>query len=183
MSNLDQQNEPVKTENADATSTTQEAPVKDKVEELTDLLQRTQANFENYRKQVTQRITDAEQMALKKFLIELLPVLDTFHLALKNPTQKVEDVREGMELLYAQLLSALEKSGVVALDSLGAKFDPLYHQPLMKVPCDEPVDTIVEEFQKGYLLHGKVLRAARVKVSDGPGKSHPEKDLSKTKSK
>ncbi len=188
MSTSDQQNTKKDgksaADNAPDQTKNQSAAPAHSVEELTDMLQRNQANFENYRKQVQQRITDAEQMALRKFLTELLPVLDTFHLALKNPTQNVEDVREGMELLYAQLLSALEKNGVTPLETVGKKFDPLLHQPLMKVASEKPIDTVIEEFQRGYTLHGKVLRAARVKVSGGANAktvedSHSKKDENK----
>ncbi len=139
---------------------------KPSTEELRDLLQRTQANFENYRKQTEKRIADFQQFATKDILMDLLPILDNFNLALKN-TSNHEQFKEGIELIYAELNKLLEKNDVEPLTTKNQTFDPYFHEALMKTPSDKPENTIIEEFQKGYTLHGKVLRTARVKVSAG----------------
>ena len=70
-----------------------------------------------------------------------------------------------MELIHTQLMKVLEENNVVQMETTGKKFDPYYHEALMKVSADKEQNTIMEEFQKGYLMHGKVLRHAKVKVS------------------
>ncbi len=137
------------------------------VEELTDLLKRTQANFDNYRKQMQAYNEEAKKMASRDIIIQLLPIIDNFGLALKNvnPDQGNKDFIHGMELIHTQLMKVLEENNVVQMETTGKKFDPYYHEALMKVSADKEQNTIMEEFQKGYLMHGKVLRHAKVKVS------------------
>ena len=72
-----------------------------------------------------------------------------------------------MELIYAQLLTLLEEEGAQSFKSAGEKFDPYYHEALLKVDSELPENTILEEFQKGFMIHGKVLRHAKVKMSNG----------------
>ena len=143
------------------------------VEELTDLLQRTHANFENYRKQMQLQIEDIKKMSARDIILQILPVLDNFELALKNMPDEVgngkkKDFVQGMELIYAQLLELTQNNNVVAIETKDKDFDPYYHEALMKVPSEVPENKIMEEFQKGYMLHGKVLRHAKVKISAGP---------------
>lgn len=137
------------------------------IEELTDLLKRTQANFENYRKQMQTHIEEIKKMASRDIVVQLLPVIDNFELALKNVSVKNELAEEfigGMRLIGTQLMKVLEENGVIPMETIGKKFDPYYHEALMKVSTDKDQDTIREEFQKGYLMQGKVLRHAKVKV-------------------
>ena len=147
------------------------------VEELTDLLQRTHANFENYRKQVQLQIEDIKKIAARDIILQILPVLDNFELAIKNAQpdngEKGKNLEfiQGMELIYAQLLQILQNNNITAIETKSKDFDPYYHEALMKVPSDLPANKIMEEFQKGYLLHGKVLRHAKVKISAGPNHS------------
>gem|GEM_PF-1315256 len=143
------------------------------VEELTDLVKRTQANFENYRKQMQVQIEEIKKMAARDVINQLLPIVDNFDLALKtvNP-EKVDKVDkefiQGIELIHSQLLQLLQRNNVLAIETIGKKFDPYYHEALMKAPSELPADTIIEEFQKGFMMHGKVLRHAKVKISSGP---------------
>ncbi len=134
-------------------------------EELTNLLKRTQANFENYRKQTEKRIDEIRDLAGKKILADLLPILDNFNLALKNKEANQEFV-QGMELIHNQFNNLLNEKGVEIIKTKG-KFDPYFHEALMKVESELPESTIIEEFQRGYILNGKVLRHARVKISAG----------------
>ena len=136
------------------------------LQELKELLQRTQANFENYRKQMEKRFEEIQQFAAKSIIMELLPILDNFELALKH-AQNHADFSKGMELIYSQLLTLLEDNGVKAFSSAGQRYDPYVHEALLKVDSDLPENTVVEEFQKGYTLHTKVIRHARVKISSG----------------
>lgn len=144
------------------------------VEELTDLLKRTQANFENYRKQMQGYIEDIKKMAAKDLIMQLLPVIDNFELALKtinkaiNQDHLANDFVPGMELIYSQLIKILYDNQVIQMETKGKDFDPHNHEALMKVNSDLAKNKIIEEFQKGFLMHGKVLRHAKVKVSAGP---------------
>ena len=139
-------------------------PALTKEEELTELLKRTQANFENYRKQVEKRIEDYQQFATKDLLLQLLPLLDNFELALKTSAQNVDDLKKGIEMIYAQLFQMLESQGLELIPCCG-KFDPYLHEALMKEESDKPEGTILEELQKGFTLNGKVIRHAKVKIS------------------
>jgi molecular chaperone GrpE len=138
----------------------------DPLTEMKDLLQRTQASFENYKKQMEKRMKEMQQMAARDAVVQLLPVLDNFALALQADTQGKE-YSDGVELIYAQLNGILDNLGVEVINTSEKQFDPYYHEALMKVPSEKPENTIVEEFQKGFLLHGQVIRHAKVKVSAG----------------
>ena len=142
------------------------ADKEEKVNEMTDLLQLTQANFENYRKQTERRLDETQQIMMKNTLLKLLPLVDIFELSLKH-TSSAEEFKQGMELIYAQLLTLLEEAGAQPFKSPGEKFDPYYHEALLKVDSDLPENVILEEFQKGFMIHGKVLRHAKVKISTG----------------
>ncbi len=142
------------------------AEKKSKKEEIDykELAQRTQANFENYRKQVEKRITEMREFATKNIIMELLPILDNFELALKN---QGEGFKEGIELIYAELSKILDNNDVQAIETENKQFDPYQHEALIKEVSDKPENTILDELQKGYTLHDKVIRAARVKISAG----------------
>ena len=133
--------------------------------ELTETLQRVQADFENYKKQVEKRAPEMEKMATKKVISELLPILDSFELALKNKDCK--EFADGIELVYSQFFSALEKQGLKTINTQGEKFDPFKHEALLKEESKEPEDTIIDELQKGYTLNDEVIRFTKVKLSKG----------------
>ena len=144
----------------------------DPVQEMRELLQRTQANFENYRKQTEKRIEDIREMASRNIILEILPVMDNFTLALKSADTNTNprDFLAGVELIYSQLFDVLKNSGIETINTENQTFDPFYHEALMKVESDLPENTIVEELQKGFMLNDKVIRHARVKVSAGKSK-------------
>ncbi|MBS3139535.1 nucleotide exchange factor GrpE [Candidatus Woesearchaeota archaeon] len=135
--------------------------------ELKELLQRTQANFENYRKQAEKRIMEIKEMASRNIILQLLPVLDHFELAFKNNDHLGKAFQEGIELIYVQLNTLLENHEVKAIECLDQKFDPYLHEALLKVESEQPEGMILEEFQKGFTLHGEVIRHAKVKISSG----------------
>ena len=143
---------------------------KDQLQEMTELLQRTQANFENYRKQMEKRVEEIKQLAAKDIVLQLLPVLDNFELAFRNQNHNPQEFIKGIELIYVQLKELLEHQGVKAIPALG-KFNPYYHEALLKVESELPENTILEEFQRGFTLQGQVIRPVRVKISSGPTKN------------
>jgi len=145
--------------------------------DMKNLLQRTQANFENYRKQTEKRVEEIRLMAAKDIIVQILPVLDNFELALKSNNDHTsectnETFTEGVELIYSQFFSVLENNGVSVMDK--TKFDPFYHEALMKIDSKLPENTIVEELQKGFILNDKVIRHAKVKISSGICKEDKE---------
>ena len=151
-------------------------PVQENVEkqqdplmEMTDLLKRTQANFENYRKQTEKRVEDIRLMASRNIISQLLPVIDNFELAIKSGSNNVQnnELVKGIELIYSQFFTILEDNGVKAIESEGKKFDPYLHEALIKVESMLPENVVVEELQKGFTLNNVVIRHAKVKLSSG----------------
>jgi molecular chaperone GrpE len=141
----------------------------DPLVEMKDLLQRTQANFENFRKQTEKRIDDIRVMASRDMVTKILPVVDTFSLALKsvNKEEGNVDFINGVEMIYAQMNALLKDAGVEEINVENESFKPTHHEALMKVESDLPEGTIMEEFQKGFMIGDKVIRHARVKISAG----------------
>ncbi len=138
-------------------------PKDKKIAELTDSLQRLQAEFENYKKFVERSSHDLRKYAAADLIEQLLPILDSFELALKQTKDK-EKLCKGIELIYSQFHSLLEKQGLKKIDAKG-KLDPHLHEVLLKEESDKEEDTIIEELQKGYMLGDKVIRHTKVKVS------------------
>jgi molecular chaperone GrpE len=136
------------------------------IEELTDTLQRLQAEFENYKKRVDKERQAFAKYAQEDLIIKLLPMMDSFEIALKNTTDKDKFVK-GIEMIYAQFYQILENAGLMPINTTGCKFDCHRHEVLMKIPSDKEEDTIIDELQKGYMLNGKIIRYSKVKVSQG----------------
>ena len=133
--------------------------------EMRELLQRKQAELENYRKQVEKRFIEVREFSTKDVILQLLPILDNFELALKSNQDHTSETIKGVELIYSQFFSVLENNGISVIKK--KEFDPYYHEALMKVDSDQPENTIVEELQKGFILNDKVIRHTKVKISSG----------------
>src|SRR3954447_2804544 len=133
--------------------------------ELQDLLQRRQAEFENYRRRVERERSDLFEFAAMDAVKALLPVLDDFERALKVETADKEYAR-GMELIYGRLYESLRKLGLEPISAEVSLFDPHIHHAVEMVDTkDHPDQTILEEYQKGYYFKGRLLRPAMVKVA------------------
>jgi molecular chaperone GrpE len=133
-------------------------------DEMRALAQQLQADFENYKKQMLRRQTEHLERANEGLVEQLLPVLDSFELALGAVATADEQVRKGVELVYAELVSVLEKAGLERIDALDQAFDPNEHEAVMQDDGDgEPV--VSDVMRTGYRLKGRVLRPAMVKVS------------------
>ena len=132
--------------------------------ELLDLLKRVQADFENYKKRVEKENHEVRKYAAKNILVKFLPTLDHFELALKHKESKEEFVK-GVELIYAQLVDLLKREGIQHIEAEGKPFDPHMHEALMAEASEKPDGEVLEEFQKGYTLNGRVIRPSRVKVA------------------
>ncbi len=134
-------------------------------DELRTLAQRVQADFENYRKRMLREQTDAISRANEGLLEQLLPVLDTFELALNQLDEADEKVRKGVELVFAELVNVLERAGVERIDATGVPFDPNVHEAVMHDGGDDGDPVVTETVRTGYRLKGRLLRPAMVKVA------------------
>ncbi|MBM7541684.1 nucleotide exchange factor GrpE [Amphibacillus cookii] len=150
------------------TSTEELEQIRQEKDELYNKLIRLQAEYDNFRKR-TQREKAADLKYKSQSLVtELLPIVDNFERALDNKPedQSVQAYFEGMEMIYRQLSTALEKEGVEIIETVGETFDPNIHQAVMQVEDDQyDSNIVVEELQKGYRLKDRVIRPAMVKVN------------------
>ncbi len=140
-----------------------EGELKKKLVDYTDMLQRLQADFENFKKRTEKEKSEANKYASAPVIIKLLPVMDSFEMALKNKSSDPEKFAKGMELVYAQLYSVLKGEGLAKIDAVGQKFDPYVHEVLMQEQSEKD-GIILEEFQKGYKFKDKILRHSKVKI-------------------
>jgi len=139
------------------------------VADLKDAWLRARAETENVRRMGQSDVARAHKYAVERFASELLAVRDALEQTLSAGTATPEQLREGVELTLKSLAAAFDKSSIVPLDPAGEKFDPNRHQAMAMIPSSKPAQTVVQVFQKGYLLHDRVLRPALVAVSSGPG--------------
>ena len=133
-------------------------------------LQRTQAEFDNYRKRMLRDQTAHLERATGSLIEQLLPVLDSFELALNSagPVSSdsgAERLRKGVELVYGEFLGALEKAGLQRIEALGKPFDPEEHEAVMHVEDDSGGAGVRDVVRSGYRFKGRVLRPAMVKVA------------------
>jgi molecular chaperone GrpE len=133
---------------------------------LFDRLARLQAEFDNYRKRAAKEKDEFRDFAVSDAARTLLPVMDSFNLALKNAVAKPEDLRKGVELIYKQLQDVLQKLNVERVPAQGEPFDPRMHEAIEMVETnDAPDHHVLEELQPGYRLKGRLLRPAMVRVA------------------
>lgn len=133
---------------------------------LLDRLARLQAEFDNFRKRGAKENADYRDYAVADAARGLLPVVDSFELALKNAEVKPEDLRKGMELIRKQLEDALQKMNVQRVPAQGKPFDPRVHEAIEMVESSEvPDHHVLEELQPGYKIKERLLRPAMVRVA------------------
>ncbi len=142
--------------------------------------QRSKADFVNARKREEESRAELVKFANEDLIFELLPALDSFTMAFANKEawEKADkNWRQGVEYIYAQLMSALERSGLKSFDPKGEKLDPFKHTAISTVPVADQAQehTVVEVVQKGYTLRDKVIRPAQVKVGEYSAPSSDKK--------
>ncbi|MEQ1485201.1 nucleotide exchange factor GrpE [Methyloglobulus sp.] len=156
------------------------AAAEQKAQENWDKAVRTMAEMENLKKRTQKDLEDAHKYALNSFAKELLPVLDSLELGLQAATGESEEVKkfcEGSELTIKQFETVFAKFNVMTLDPMGQPFNAEQHQAvLMQETEGATPNTVVNVFQKGYTLNGRLLRPAMVVVAKAPEK--PAKKLS-----
>jgi len=141
-------------------------------EERLTRLQYLQADFDNYRKSLEREREQVVQLAAESLVRDLLPVLDDLEKAL--PSLSDEKNREGFRLILRKLNRILEGHGLHGIESQGKRFDPNLHEAIAKGESPAEDGTILEEYQKGYLLRSKVIRPSRVKIAEHTGACEEE---------
>lgn len=139
----------------------------EKIEELNDRLIRSMAEFDNFRKRTEKEKAQMFEIGAKDIVEKILPVIDNFErgLATVPEAEKESAFVQGIELVYKQLLKALEDAGVKPIEAVGKEFDPNFHNAVMHAEDENLGENIVaEEFQKGYMYRDSVVRHSMVKV-------------------
>jgi molecular chaperone GrpE len=142
------------------------ATLQAKSSELADQYLRAKAEADNARRRADEEISKARKFAVESFAESLLPVADSLEAGLIIKDATADQIREGAQATLRQLLAALERNKVIAINpAAGTKFDPHQHQAISVVPCEQDANTVVSVLQKGYSIADRVLRPALVTVS------------------
>jgi len=158
------------------------AKLEAKVSELQDQLLRKVAEFENYKRRTENDQLNLLSFAAESFITKILPVIDDFERSLDHisDAESAEAIKDGIMLVYNKLLKILDEQGVKKIDSVGKPFNVDYHDALMQIKDDNvPVHTVVEEVEKGYMYKDKVIRHAKVIVSEDVSKQNDEQSEDK----
>lgn len=153
----------------------QEETLQHQIDELQGLLDekenkllRVQADFENYKRRSRLEMEAAQKYRSQNVVTEILPALDNFERALQveAESEQTKSLLQGMEMVRRQLMDALEREGVEAIEAVGQEFDPNLHQAVMQVEDENfGSNIVIEELQKGYKLKDRVIRPSMVKVN------------------
>ena len=136
-----------------------------------DSLLRNQADFENFKKRTAREKADLLKFGNEALMRELLPVIDNFErsLAHAQDAPSIDDIISGIDLIKKDLMQKLEKFGLKAISAQGEPFDPLKHEATLQIETPDHIEnTIVDELQKGYCIHDRLLRPAMVTVAKAP---------------
>ncbi len=159
------------------------APTAEQLEELKqraaradenwERLVRTTADFDNYKKRAARERQEAIKFANESLLEKLVPVLDTFDMALaaaeNSKTETVQSLQTGIRMVYQQLQTALKAAGLDEVNATGQPFDPNLHEAVsQQETADVPEGHVVQQLRKGYKLHNRLLRPASVVVAKAP---------------
>ena len=138
--------------------------------------QRERADFLNYKKEQAEIFGGLQKMVSQILISEILPVLDNFELSFKHLPENMKDNEwvRGLIQVYENFKDILKNQGVEEIKTKDEKFNPEFHEAVEKVESEKEEGMIVEEIQKGYLMHGKVIRPTRAKVSVKPKEKNQE---------
>jgi molecular chaperone GrpE len=165
----------------DGEDTSPEEIIKQKEAEISELkeqLLRQRAEFDNFRKRSRREAEDFRKFAAEGIMFELLEVYDNFERALAScrKTDNLDDVIAGVEMVFRQFVSILEKEGLKKIECEGREFDPAFHEATSHVETTEyPDNTVMEVCLPGYELHSKVIRPAVVTVSKNVSQDKADK--------
>ena len=135
------------------------------LQEKKDRLLRLQADFDNFRRRSAKEREEISAVVTQNFCKDMLPLLDNFERAMAAETKDVEAFQKGVEMIFTQFQEILKKNGLEHIEAIGQKFDPNFHQAVMRVEDPEREDdTVAQELQKGYMVKGRVIRPSMVQV-------------------
>ncbi len=149
----------------------------DKGDEYLDKLLRIQADFDNYKKRLDKEKLEFIKFANEGVIIEVLDILDDFERAVEAGKSKhdFDVLYKGVQMIHKDIKEFLKKMGVEEIKANGRPFNPHEHEAMMQEETDDhPEDHVVEEFQKGYTLNGRIIRPSKVKVSKKSQKNKKE---------
>lgn len=142
--------------------------LKAEVAQYKDNYLRATADFQNFKRRTEKEKSDIYKYAGEKLLVEVLPIVDNIDRAMSHvPEEEQGGLADGLRMIQKSLLDLLEKNGVEPIAAVGEAFDPELHHAVQMIPSDdhEP-QQVIEEYQKGYKLNGKVIRHSMVKVAE-----------------
>ena len=156
---------------------TQLAEAQQEAKDFHDRMLRMAAELENYKKRAARELDDTRKYATENLIRQLLTVVDNLERAIASASpenQNDQGVVDGVALTLTEITKILEKHYVSPIEALGQPFDPAFHQAMcQEESTDQPPNTVVQEFQKGYLLHDRLLRPAMVVVSKAAQDGQP----------
>lgn len=138
------------------------------VSQYKDNYLRATADFQNFKRRTEKEKADIYKYAGEKVLVDLLPIVDNIERAMSHvPEEEQSGLADGLRMIYKSLAALLDNHGVEAIEAVGTPFDPELHNAVQMVPSDDHEPHVVmEEYQKGYRLNGKVIRHSMVKVAE-----------------
>ncbi|MGV8074380.1 MAG: nucleotide exchange factor GrpE [Syntrophobacteraceae bacterium] len=151
----------------------------DEIKQLQDRVLRLAAEMENTRKRLDRERSDGISFANESLIRDLLPVIDNLERAIKHAENESDtgSLLDGVRMTYKSFLDVLAKFGCVSFESVGKAFDPNFHEAVMQQETTEyPEMTVVQEFQKGFTLRDRLIRAAMVVVSKAAESARPESE-------
>ena len=135
------------------------------LKEKEDRVLRLQADFENFRRRTSKEKEELSAVVTQGMLKDMLPLLDNFERAMAAEAKDGEAFQKGVEMIFTQFTEILKKNGLEHIEVEGQKFDPNFHQAVMRVQnADMEDDDIAQELQKGYMVKGRVIRPSMVQV-------------------
>ena len=153
---------------AKKTKVSKEKELEEKVNEINDKYLRLYSEFDNYRKRTIKERIELSKTASEEIIIDLLPVLDDFERAIKSneASEDCDAVKDGMNLIYNKFKNTLEKKGLKPIETQGNEFDTDFHEAITQIPApsDDLKGKVVDEIEKGYQLHDKVIRFSKVVI-------------------
>ena len=178
------QNETEATEAKEASLAAEFAQLKAEYENRYDRMLRTIAEYENSKKRAEREKDEFLKYAIEGFVKDLIPVMDSIDRAIASTSESkdFDALSEGIQLIYKQLLDALERRGVTPIEAVNEVFDPNQHEAIMHVESDDvPENAVIQDFQRGYMLHNRIVRPSMVSVSKGSGKKEETPAVSEDK--
>ena len=156
------------------------AKLKAEYQEQYDQMLRKIAEYDNAKKRAERRAEESSKYAVEGVIKDIIPVIDSVERAVEstNESKDFDSLSEGVQLIHKQLLDSLQRRSVNPIEAIGENFDPTRHEAIMHMESEEvPENAVIEEFQRGYTLHDRVIRPSMVSVSKGRPEKVKELDI------